>query len=174
MGRKGSHRDPPLTRRGQQTDPTPKVRQSDQTEPEANQQSPEAQQPPRKRRNPELSRRGTALRALHSPAHDPDKNAIIGFRITRTLHARTRLLAAQRRVKLSTVLIEALEYLLELRGKQEISYFAPPMGELGIRTSMWISQTLNRKLEELIKRDQRAPSVILESATIAYLDAQSA
>lgn len=179
-GRKGSRRDPLLTRREhnralrkQQAEPTPEVRQSVQMKPEVNEPLPEAQQPPRKRRNPELSRKETPLRALRSPAHDPDNNAMIGFKLSRTLHVRMRLLAAQRRVKLSTVLIEALEYLLELRKKQEIRYFAPPMRGLGLQTSMWIPDILNQKLQDLIKRDQRGQSVILETATITYLDANA-
>ena len=179
-GRKGSRRDPLLTRhehnhalRKQQDEPTHEVRQSDQAELEADEPCLEPQQQPRKRRNPELSRKETPLRALRSPAFDPDNNALIGFKLSRTLHVRMRLLAAQRRVKLSTVLIEALEYLLALRAKQEIRYFAPPTGGLSLQTSMWIPQILNRKLEELIERDQRGPSVILETATITYLDATS-
>ena len=180
-GRKGSRRDPLLmrrehnrARRRQQAEPTLEVRQSDQTEPAVNEPLTEPQQPPRKRRNPELSRKETPLRALHSPHLDPINNVLIGFKISRKFHLRMRLIAAERRVKLSTVIIEAIEYLLNLREQKELRYHAPPIGNFGLRTTMWISQTLNHKLESLIKQDQRSASMIVETATIAYLDALDA
>lgn len=118
-------------------------------------------------------RKGTPLKAAEHPAKDPAKNIRLGFHISHMQHRRMKLLAAERHVKLQTVFTEALEHLLKLCDQKEPRYYAPPLRSMSTATTIWITRSLNDRLDELIERDRRPTSVIFETAAIAYLDVQS-